>query len=404
MTDETQTPEENDASGRSRKSKRQWAPWIAVGAAVAVVGWMASGMLNEAPPVQRTAPKATASKAVAVQIAVSEVSAVTRFIVSQAEVGPNRTAVLRAQTAGQVVALPQQRGTLLQAGDLVVELDEGDRPARLAQAEAVLIQRQRDYSAAQKLMKNNNVTEARLAENFAQMQAAEAAVKQIREEIADTRVTAPFEGSLNLLSVELGEAVTVGGELAQIVDNDPLKVHVQIPQQKIGDVRPEQQAAVRFISGAERTGKVTFVSATANQQTRTFPVEIEVPNPDRSLPSGTSAEVRLPTGDVPAHFVSPAIMALNTSGVLGVKTVDSDDRVQFFPVEVVRAETDGVWVSGLPDRVRLITVGQGFVNEGAKVRPVEQQQDGTDPSGTAEDTNRTSMNSSQVTHTAMDRN
>ncbi len=404
MTEEIQKPQENDSSGRSRKTKRQWAPWIAVGAAVAVVGWMASGMLEEAPPVQRSAPKATASKAVAVQIAVSEVSAVTRFIVSQAEVWPNRTAILRAQTAGQVVALQQQRGTLLQAGDLVVELDEGDRPARLAQAEAVLIQRQRDYSAAQKLMKNNNVTEARLAENFAQMQAAEAAVKQIREEIADTMITAPFEGSLNRLSVELGEAVTVGGELAQVVDNDPLKVHVQIPQQKIGDVRPEQEATVRFISGAERTGKVTFVSATANQQTRTFPVEIQVPNPDRSLPSGTSAEVRLPTGEVPAHFVSPAIMALNTSGVLGVKTVDSDDRVQFFPVEVVRAETDGVWVSGLPDRVRLITVGQGFVNEGAKVRPVEQKPDGADPQGTADRSSREPNGSSQVTYNAVDRN
>ncbi len=404
MTDELQLPQGYDASGRGGKRRRHWAPWIAVAAAVAVVGWMASGMLDGAPPAQRTAPKAAASKAVAVQTALSEVRMVTRFIVSQAEVGPNRTVVLRAETSGQVVALPQQRGALLQAGELVVELDEGDRPARLAQAEAALVQRQRDYSAAQKLMKNNNVTQARLAENFAQMQAAEAAVKQIREEIADTRITAPFEGSLNQISVELGEAVAIGGELAQIVDNDPLKVRVQIPQQKIGDVRLGQQATVRFISRAERTGNVTFVSAIANSETRTFPVEIEVPNSDRSLPSGTSAEVRLPAGEVPAHFVSPAIMALNTAGVLGVKTVDSEDRVEFFPVEVVRAETDGVWVSGLPDRVRLITVGQGFVNEGAKVRPVERQPDETNPQGTADRTSRTSMDSGRVTYAALERN
>ena len=285
MTDELRSMQKEEAAGRDGQQKRQWAPWIAVGAAIAVVGWMASGLLDDAPVEQRASPKAAAQHAVAVQVTDSEVRQVTRFIVSQAEVGPNRTAILRAETSGQVVALPQNRGAHLAAGDLVVQLDLGDRLARLAQAEAVLVQRQRDYSAARKLMKNNNVTEARLAENFAQVQAAEAAVQQIREEIADTKIVAPFEGALNQLSVELGEAVAIGGELARVVDNDPLKVRVQIPQQKISDIRLGQQATIRFISGANRSGIVSFVSTIADRETRTFPVEIEVPNSDHSLPS-----------------------------------------------------------------------------------------------------------------------
>jgi len=95
-----------------------------------------------------------------------------------------------------------------------------------------------------------------------------------------------------------------------------------------------------------------------------------VPNPDGALRAGLSAEVRIPVGEVSAHFVSPALLALDDDGRLGVKTVAGDDRAAFHAVDLVRAETDGVWVTGLPQRVRLITVGQGFARAGERVRPV----------------------------------
>ncbi len=92
-------------------------------------------------------------------------------------------------------------------------------------------------------------------------------------------------------------------------------------------------------------------------------------NADGAIPAGVSAQLRIPTGTTLAHFVSPAILSLDTDGALGVKTVDSEDEVVFYPIEIVRAQTDGIWVTGLPDEADIIAIGQGYVNDGETVRP-----------------------------------
>ena len=91
--------------------------------------------------------------------------------------------------------------------------------------------------------------------------------------------------------------------------------------------------------------------------------------------------MRIPTGGTQAQFVSPAILSLNTDGTLGVKTVDSENKVVFNKIAIVRAQTDGIWIAGLPEEARIITIGQGFVNHGETVNP----QDETALKGTEED-------------------
>jgi multidrug efflux system membrane fusion protein len=92
--------------------------------------------------------------------------------------------------------------------------------------------------------------------------------------------------------------------------------------------------------------------------------------------AGVSAEIRLAVERVPAHQVSPSVLALADDGTLGVKTVDDRDRVVFRPVEIAKADQNQVWLTGLPADVRLIVVGQGFVSDGAKVRPVAVEDGG----------------------------
>lgn len=69
-----------------------------------------------------------------------------------------------------------------------------------------------------------------------------------------------------------------------------------------------------------------------------------------------------------AHRISAALLVLDDDGRLGIKAVDDTDTVRFFPARIVRAEAEDIWLGGLPERLRLITVGQGFVVDGQKVR------------------------------------
>jgi len=163
--------------------------------------------------------------------------------------------------------------------------------------------------------------------------------------------------------------------VGRLVDITPLTVAIQVPQQSLTLLSVGQTAVVNFITGEEREGVVTFVGSSAAAETRTFLAEIEVDNADGAIPAGISAEVVIPTGEATAHFLWPSIVSLNTEGDLGVKTVNDDNIVEFFPIEIVKAQIDGVWVTGLPEAADVITVGQGFVNEGETVAPAVEETD-----------------------------
>ena len=106
--------------------------------------------------------------------------------------------------------------------------------------------------------------------------------------------------------------------------------------------------------------------------TRTFRIEGWLDNPNAKFPEGLTAELRLFMGSAHAHRVSPAVLTLDDKGVIGIKAVDEASAVVFHAVEILEDTTDGVWISGLPERLTLITVGQEFVRAGQKVETKEE--------------------------------
>lgn len=68
-----------------------------------------------------------------------------------------------------------------------------------------------------------------------------------------------------------------------------------------------------------------------------------------------------------AHLVAQSSLTLNDEGLLGLRLVDDESKVDFVPVEVIRDSTDGVWVAGLPEAANIITVGQEYVRDGVQV-------------------------------------
>ena len=339
--------------------------------ALALVVWMLSGRII---PGEQAAPsKDDVGLDVPLTVAVrqSSAEAVTRYLINQGQSEPDRAVQVRAETGGQVEALPVARGSQVDEGAVLVRIAMEDRQARLREAQALVEQREAEHEAARSLGKGGYQARTRVKEAAAALAAARARLADIRHEIADTEVRAPFAGILEDRMVEVGDYVDAGDPVARVVDLDPLEVSVHIAQQRIEDVSRGGPARVRFADGRGGEGRISYVARTADEATRTFRVEVALANPASAIPAGLSAEVRIPVAEVPAHFVSPALLALGDEGQLGIKAVDEDERVVFHAVEIVRAEPDGVWVSGLPDQARLITVGQGFARRGDPVRTVD---------------------------------
>ncbi|MDG1457857.1 MAG: efflux RND transporter periplasmic adaptor subunit [Pseudoprimorskyibacter sp.] len=343
--------------------------WIAALFVVLIVGWMVSGFILPSPEQSQKVTLET-PEPTAVAVATSQAERVTQFYQAEGQALPDRDTMLRASNSGDVAEVLISKGQDVSTGDIIARLDPSTNIAEANRAAEALAQAQREFSNAQQLLERGFATQDRLTQARAALASAEAQVIEIEQAAETLTITAPFDGRIETLDLDSGEFVSAGSEVGRLVDISPLTIAIQVPQQSLTRLKVDQKARVVFITGEERNGTVTFVGTSAAAETRTFLAEIEVANEDSAIPAGISAEVIIPTGEVTAHFLPPSIVSLDTQGSLGIKTVDSENIVTFYPIAVVKAQIDGIWVTGLPDTVDVITVGQGFVNIGDTVAPV----------------------------------
>ena len=220
---------------------------------------------------------------------------------------------------------------------------------------------------------------SREASSAAAIQSAQAAVAAATREIGRLEITAPFAGHLESDSAELGSLMQPGALCATIVQLDPLKLVGFVSELDVDKVEPGVLAGARLANGQQVVGRVTFLSRSADPLTRTFRVEVEVPNPELALRDGQTAEIVIAAEGRVAHLIPQSALTLNDEGALGVRIVekskDGGDITAFATVELLRDTVDGVWVGGLPDEVGIIVRGQDFVSAGVPLSVTWQEPD-----------------------------
>ncbi|WP_424929596.1 efflux RND transporter periplasmic adaptor subunit [Amaricoccus tamworthensis] len=325
----------------------------------------------ETAPAEETAETDTLSEAVAVVAMKSTASTVESGLVLRGRTEAMRRVEVRAEVTGQVVSEPIRRGNMVEKGDLLCRLDPGTRPAALAEARARYLEAEANSKASESLVERGFTSETTAIGNRAALQAAQALIEQAEREIALLEIHAPFSGLLETDTAELGELLRPGSECATIIDLDPIKLIGFAPERSVDEIRVGAQVGARLLTGQEFMGEVSFVSRSADPETRTFRVEATVPNPDLEIRDGITAEILVSLSGRDAHLVRQSALTLNDSGELGIRAVDGD-VARFMPVTVIRDTADGVWVAGLPDEVDIIIVGQEFVTDGHPVIPTFQ--------------------------------
>jgi multidrug efflux system membrane fusion protein len=283
-----------------------------------------------------------------------------------------RKVKLMAETSGRVILRAVKKGGRVEKGDEIVRLAMDDRLARLAEAEAALEQRRIAHDADLKLSQKQFRSKVKLAASRAALVAATAALKRIRLDIERTVIRAPFKGLIDELPLEIGDYAAIKTAVASIVDLDTILIVGEVSERNIAKIRVGAPARVSLSSGVRTDGVVRYVSKVGSQATRTFRIEVEIQNPGNAIAEGLTSELRLNTGTVKAHHLSPAALTLSDAGVVGVKTVNAANEVEFFPIRIIADTPAGIWLTGLPDSATLITVGQEFVLPGQVVEPVHE--------------------------------
>lgn len=361
------------------------------------------------PAADQTSPTEEAPKLVGVIAVHSTAQSVNNALILRGQTEADRQVELRSETSGQVISEPLPKGSFVEEGQLLCRLDPAARAAalteaqarleeararvpesqaRVLEAQALLTEAEINVNAAEKLSTEGFASEIRVAATRAAVSSAEAAVQAARsgleatqagiqsaaaavaaaeEEITRLTITATFDGVLESDTAELGSLLQPGNLCATVIQLDPIILVGFVPETEVARVMVGAHAGARLASGDEVEGEVIFLSRSADPTTRTFRVEIKVPNPDLAIRDGQTAEILIAVEGVKAHLLPQSALTLNDEGTLGVRVVTAENKALFMPVTLITDTTGGVWLDGLPEQADVIIIGQEYVTDGVPV-------------------------------------
>ncbi|MEO1013824.1 MAG: efflux RND transporter periplasmic adaptor subunit [Pseudomonadota bacterium] len=279
-----------------------------------------------------------------------------------------RKVTVRAETAGAVAATPTAAGALVSEGETLCRLRIDARRARLAEARAARKRAQLDFDAATKLAEEGFRSETSLAAFRAALDLAIASVEQAELDIERVDIKAPFDGVFDDRLAEIGDYLRVGDPCGVVIQRSPYLIVGAVSERDVAKLSVGDRGLARLATGETVEGKVRYIATAADPATRTFDVELQVPNEDGRLRDGVTAEFEIYASASNAHLLPRSALTLNDEGEIGVRTVGGEGLVAFAAVRLLGESEAGVWVAGIDGAPEIIVRGQDFVRAGQRVK------------------------------------
>ena len=334
-----------------------------------LVVWMLSGFFFSDPKNNTEISIAIDSEKNIINVKAKQFSSELRLssVAIQGRTEANRSVLISSETNGIVENILSNKGDQVKKGQIICKLSVDSRKAKLDEAEALMRQKELEWEASKVLVEKGYRSQTKAAGSKAAFDASKALVIQMQKELENINIRAPFNGFFNDNLSEIGDFLAIGMPCGQIIDYNPILVTGQISEQEIKKVKTGVMAQTILSTGEKLEGLVSYISKTADKKTRTFRVEVKIENADFKIKDGITAELFLPTQKVLAHLIPPSSLTLDQDGKIGIRHIDYNDKVIFSGVEIVGDKGELVWVTGLPNKVTIITVGQEFVMENQTV-------------------------------------
>jgi membrane fusion protein, multidrug efflux system len=301
-----------------------------------------------------------------------EERAIEQAVILRGRTEAARRVEVRSEIQGLVASDPRPRGTAVAEGDLLCALDPGTRQAALAEAQARLAEAEINFTAASRLSEGGFAAQTRVAAAEAAMRSAQAGVERAQTDLDRLQIRAPFAGVLEAETAERGAFLASGGLCGTVIRLDPIRLVGFAAESQIDSLTEGAPGGGRLSNGRDVLGRVTFLARVADPATRTFRVEVTVPNPDLAIRDGMSVDILIQAQAERGHLVPASALTLDNQGRLGLRLVGAGNVTEFAPVRVLRDTAQGFWVAGLPPVADVIVVGQEYVTDGVRVDAVRR--------------------------------
>ena len=345
---------------------------------VGVGAWVATGEFSSVGSAQNEAAQTPSEPVEEPKAELRTVGVVTpprimhaRAIRVSGHTEAEKRVTLATRVMGVIESLPVKQGERVERGDLVMRLNADDKEAAIRMAESVVTQRQAEADAAERLVAGGNAPKLQADQTRAALATAKSQLESARAELAQYEIYAPYNGLVDRVPVQRGSTILAGAEVATLINLDPLLAIGEVSERDLQYLKLGNEADRQLVDGKAVKGKLRYISRDASPATRTFRIEVAIPNEDKALPAGMTAEITLRAEPADAVMLPRSVVTLGSEGDLGIRAVDKDNKVVFFPIDLVDDTPKGLVLAGIPADARVIVAGQDLVVEGAEVKPVE---------------------------------
>ena len=393
-----------------------------------VVGWIGSGQFTDVnaqddnslstessnETIEKVVVEDTGNK---VEVKEFNFSQIDQSIELQGQTTHNKKIDVKSETTGNIINIAFKRGDKVSKGEELIkisienrkellnsakkdldrlnkelELNEKNKINRLSQNKELIKLYEIEFASAKQLIDKGLSSKSKLSlasfnlanarsdqEDIlitfesqqssigAQIANVRSQLKNIELDIDKTVINSPFSGIISDKMIEESEYITPGNIMFTIIDLNPIKIQGYLSEFDVNKVSLGTKAIIENTNGLKKNGTISFISPSAETSTRTFEITIEADNADLSFKSGITTKITIAGSELKAHKIPPSILTLQDDGTVGVKAVNDENIVIFYPTTSVKDTIDGIWVSGLPDKVNLIVTGQEYVAVGESV-------------------------------------
>ena len=284
---------------------------------------------------------------------------------------PNEMVEIKSEMDGTIAEINFKEGDRVEAGRLLIRLDDSKLAATVAEAEANFKLSLANNDRAKQLSVSGLATPQDLDNAAAQFQVMQAALDLKKRELKDARILAPFAGVVGARSVSPGQVIGKNATLIQLVDLDPVKVEVNVPERHLSQIALGQsiEFGVAAFPNDRFKGEVYFVSPQLDASTRTALVKARIPNPALKLKGGMFANLVLTLMLRDSAVVVPEPALVNSGDTVTVFVVDDNSTAQIRPVKIgLRLAGKAEVLSGLQAGEKVVVEGVQKLFPGAPVK------------------------------------
>ncbi|MNF39743.1 Multidrug resistance protein MdtA precursor [compost metagenome] len=318
------------------------------------------------------AVSALAQEAPLVEVAEPQRALVRDELVTFGSLRSDESVMIRPEIEGRVAALHFREGEQIKGGTLLVSLDDAIARAELAQARANLDLAEKSYQRAKMLFSRGASNAQAQDESQSQEQAARASLALAQARLDKTQIRAPYDGTLGLRLVSVGDYLSAGQDMVNLEVLDPLKLDFRIPQKAVSQVGIGQPVEISLDAypGERFRGDIIALNPRLDEVGRSQAIRAQIANKDHRLKPGQFVKVSVILAERPQALLIPeeAVMPMGQQLFVNLVVDGKVERRQIKIGQRLRGKAEVR--EGLQGNEQVITAGWQKVSPGLEVRTV----------------------------------